>query len=409
MSLLLRAHYHLAKESLRRNSGRTFLTCLGIAIGVASIILILSLTGSINRLISTQIKAAGDNLIIVRPSASKNVVDDLVSELTSSNQFIKSSLSLNDVSTIKNLPAVTAVAPIALSINTLQGQKVVDSGSVVGTSEDLADILNLGLKSGSFHLTDAGETPGAIIGRNLSLQLFGTPDSVGETFTLLGHKFIITGTLSELNDPINFNNVNLDDSVLVSAETLHSIENNLQIQQINVRVKTEDEVPITATAIEDGLKNTKAGETNFTVSYGDQISHPASSFFSVISGMLTLVAGISLIVGGIGVMNIMLVAVAERTHEIGIRKAIGATNTNIFLQFLFESLILSFLGGIGGLILGYILAFLVSVFTPFAPYANLQIILSALYISVVVGTIFGLYPAIKAARKNPIDSLKFFR
>ena len=409
MSLLLRAHYQLAKESLKRNSGRTFLTCLGIAIGVASIILILSLTGSINRLISAQIKAAGDNLIIVRPSASKSTVDDLVSELTSSNQFVKSSLNLTDVTTIKQLPAVTGVAPIAISINTLQGSKTVDSGSVVGTAEDLADILNLGLKTGSFHLGAAGSTPGAVIGRNMSLQLFGTPDSVGETFTLLGTKFIITGTLSELNDPINFNNVNLDDSVLVSAETLHSIENNLQIQQINVRVKTEDEVPVTAIAIENGLKNTKSGETNFTVSYGDQISHPASSFFSVISGMLTLVAGISLIVGGIGVMNIMLVAVAERTHEIGIRKAIGATNTNVFLQFLFESLILSILGGFGGLILGYVMAFLVSVFTPFPPYIDLHIVLSALYIPLIVGVIFGLYPAAKAAHKNPIDSLKFFR
>ena len=409
MSLLLRAHYQLARESLRRNSGRTFLTCLGIAIGVASIILILSLTGSINRLISAQIKAAGDNLIIVRPSASKSTVDDLVSELTSSNQFVKSSLNLTDVTTIKQLPAVTDAAPIAISINTLQGSKTVDSGSVVGTSEDLESILNLGLKSGSFHLSKAGETPGAVIGRGLSLQLFGTTEPVGETFTLLGHKFIITGILSELNDPINFNNVNLDNSVLVSAEVLHSIENNLQIQQINVRVKTEDEVPITATAIEDGLKNTKSGETNFTVSYGDQISHPASSFFSVISGMLTLVAGISLIVGGIGVMNIMLVAVAERTHEIGIRKAIGATNTNIFLQFLFESLILSVLGGFGGLALGYVLAFLVSVFTPFPPYIDLHIVFSALYIPFIVGVVFGLYPAAKAAHKNPIDSLKFFR
>ena len=144
MSLLLRAHYQLARESLRRNGGRTFLTCLGIAIGVASIILILSLTGSINRLIVTQIKAAGDNLIIVRPSANKNTVIDLVSELTSSNQFSKSSLNLSDVTVIQQLPSVIAVAPIATSVNTLQGEKTVSSGSVVGTTEGLAEILGLG-------------------------------------------------------------------------------------------------------------------------------------------------------------------------------------------------------------------------------------------------------------------------
>ena len=124
--------------------------------------------------------------------------------------------------------------------------------------------------------------------------------------------------------------------------------------------------------------------------------------------MLTLVAAISLIVGGIGVMNIMLVSVAERTHEIGIRKAIGASNANIFLQFLFESLILCVIGGFAGLLLGYIFAFFVSIVTPFAPYIDLMICLSAIGISVIVGTIFGLYPAIKASRRSPIESLKSY-
>jgi ABC-type antimicrobial peptide transport system permease subunit len=122
--------------------------------------------------------------------------------------------------------------------------------------------------------------------------------------------------------------------------------------------------------------------------------------------MMTIVAGISLIVGGIGVMNIMLVAVAERTHEIGIRKAVGASNLNIFLQFLFESLILCGLGGIIGLAFGYILAFLLSTVTPFGPYIDLIIIGASILVPIIVGTIFGMYPAIKASLRNPIDSLK---
>jgi ABC-type antimicrobial peptide transport system permease subunit len=124
--------------------------------------------------------------------------------------------------------------------------------------------------------------------------------------------------------------------------------------------------------------------------------------------MLTIVAGISLVVGGIGVMNIMLVSVAERTHEIGIRKSVGATNGNIFGEFIFESLILCLLGGFLGVILGYIGAFFVSVVTPFTPYIDLKICFAALIIPTIVGTIFGLYPAIKAARRNPIDSLKYY-
>ena len=129
---------------------------------------------------------------------------------------------------------------------------------------------------------------------------------------------------------------------------------------------------------------------------------------SIISSILTLVVYVSLIVGGIGIMNIMLVSVAERTHEIGIRKAVGASSSNIFSQFLFESLTLSILGGLLGLILGYILTIIISIFTPFAPYVSWQILLVTFGTSLFIGVIFGLYPAIKASRKNPIDSLKSF-
>ncbi len=413
MSLLLRTHFELAKTSLKERRGRTFLTCLGIAIGVASIILILSLMGSINNLIKSQVEAVGENLIVVRPTDNKDEVTNILSELTSANHFTKSNLSITDVSTIKNLNVeestdaeypIMAVAPLAISTNTLIGERTVDAGNVLGTNEDLKDILNLNLRSGSF-IKDSS-MKGAVIGRDLSLKLFGTMEPVGKTFSLLGERFIITGILSESNSPINFNNVNFDDTVIVNISELSSLDTNIQIQQINVKVASEDKTPETAKKIDETLLSAKKGEKNYKVAYGDEIGHPAGSLFEIISGMLTLVAGTSLVVGGIGVMNIMLVSVAERTHEIGVRKAVGASNMNIFLQFLFESLILCILGGVAGLILGYVLAFLVSIITPFAPYIDLLILVSAFGISLIVGTIFGLYPAIKASHRNPIDSLK---
>ena len=407
MSLLLRTHYNLAKASLRRSKPRAFLTCLGIAIGVASITLILSLTGSVNSLISDQIKSVGSDLVLVRPTAPK---DTIVSELTSSNQFLRSSLSLSDASEIKKLENVSAVAPLAVSINTLQGERTVPSATVLGTTPDFKDILGLSLKSGSF-LNETAEDNGpkvSAIGRDLSLELFGTTDSVGETFTLKGEKFLVTGVLARVDDPVNFNNVDLDHAVLINIDRLKELDDALQVQQIDVKVETTDALPSVAENIEKTLKEKKSGDTNFSVTYGDNISHPAGSFFTLISGMLTLVAGISLIVGGIGVMNIMLVSVAERTHEIGIRKAVGATNLNIFLQFLFESLILCFLGSLLGLGLGYLFAFLLSIITPFAPYVSLEILLATFYISVIIGSLFGLYPALKASRKHPIDSLNTY-
>ena len=409
MSLLLRTHYQLAKANLKRSKHRAFLTCLGIAIGVASIILILSLMGSINRLISNQVKAVGSDLILVRPTATQNTVDSVISELTASNQFRQSNLNLSDVSTIKSIENVSAVAPIAISVNTLQAERVVNSGTVLGTTPDLQSIMSLTIKSGNFlKNSDENGPKTSVIGRDLSLELFGTTESIGQTFTLQGTKFIITGILSRVDDPVNFNNVDLDHAVIVNINHLDDLIPSLQIQQIDVKVKTTDALESASTAIRENLEKNKSGDTNFSVTYGDQISHPAGSFFSLVSGMLTVVAGVSLIVGGIGVMNIMLVAVAERTHEIGIRKAIGATNLNIFLQFLFEALILCFLGSLLGLILGYASAFLISIITPFAPYVSWEILLAVLYISIIIGTLFGLYPAVKASRKHPIDSLNVY-
>ena len=413
MSLLLKTHLDLAKTSLKERRGRTFLTCLGIAIGVASIILILSLMGSINNLIKTQVNAIGGNLIIVRPSDKKDKINNILTELTSTNHFNKSNLTISDVTKIGALNEthspdsdfpITAVAPLATSINTLIGDRTVESASVLGTTKELQSLIDLKLRTGTFLNDQALKT--AVVGKNLSLKLFGTMESVGKTFTLLGEKFIVAGILSESKDPINFNNVDFDDTMIVNINHLKILEQNLQIQQINIKVASESKTPATAAKIDEILKDSKKGEKNYTVSCGDQISHPAGSLFDIISGMLALVSGISLVVGGIGVMNIMLVSVAERTHEIGIRKAVGASNLNIFLQFLFESLILCVLGGIFGLIFGYVLAFLISIITPFNPYIDLAICLSALFISILVGTIFGLYPALKASRKNPIDSLK---
>ena len=409
MALLLRTHYELAKSSLKRNRTRSFLTCLGIAIGVASIILILSLMGSIKNLISTQVSNIGSNLIVVRPTSTRSTVDSIVTELTTSTQYLKSNLTLKDVTTIEKIEGVESVSPLAVSVNSLKGEteNFVPSATIVGTNPDFVKIQNLNLKNGVF-LREDSETPTAVIGTKLAAALFGTAEPISKTITLLGQRFIIIGTLAEVADPINFNNIDLDNSLFVSAAALNKIDNSLQIQQINIKTENTDVLEEAATAIKESLTASKSGDTNFTVLKGEEITHPAGSLLSIISGILAIVSGISLVVGGIGIMNIMLVSVAERTHEIGIRKAIGATSGNILLQFLIEALILSLLGGFMGLILGYGLAFGISLVTPFAPFISWQILALTFGVSLITGLIFGLYPALKAAHKNPIYSLKFW-
>lgn len=410
MALLFKTHFKLARTSIKENRTRSFLTCLGIAIGVASIILILSLMGSISNLVKNEVSEIGSDLIVVRPNSTKSSINNIIEELTSSNTFQQSSLSLSDIDTISGLDNVAAVAPISTSVNTLESEKnTFTSVPVLGTTPDFVKIEPLALRYGTF-FTDNNKENGVVLGHTLSLALFNTINStVGKTVSILGEKFMVVGVLDEIEKSINFDNVDFDNALIMDVHTLDKLLGSTQIQQINIKAANTDSLAVISGSIRDKLKDSKSGDENFSVAYGDEISHPASSLFTIVSGMLALVAAISLIVGGIGVMNIMLVSVAERTHEIGIRKAVGASSRNILMQFLFEALILSIFGGIFGLILGYVFAFLVSIVTPFAPYISWEILALTLLTTLAVGIIFGIYPALKAASKNPIESLKHYR
>ena len=410
MGLLLRTHLSIALDSLHRNRARTFLSALGIAIGVASIVLIMSLTGGIGSLISASSDKNNANLILVRPSTGKELAENLIDELTANNQYAKSSLTLDDTTSIAKLGNIEAVAPIASNISAVTiGDKSYQSINVVATNADLVKTAKLALKNGQFFEESGTHNNAAVIGHDLATKLFGTTDILARTFQYGDQKFIIIGVLEKTDSPINYNGVDFDNSILIDINFASSFESSIQIQQINVRTTTTDSTESVAEEIKTKLTNSKKGDTTFQVLTGSSNFQPAGSLLSIISSMLTLVASISLIVGGVGIMNIMLVSVSERTREIGIRKAVGASSGNILLQFLFESIILSFIGGIMGIALGYATAFAISLITPFAPHISWPILGITCLTSLIVGVIFGVYPAAKAATKDPITSLKVYR
>ena len=410
MGLLLRTHLSIALDSLHRNRARTFLSALGIAIGVASIVLIMSLTGGIGSLISASSDKNNANLILVRPSTGKELAENLIDELTANNQYAKSSLTLDDTTSIAKLGNIEAVSPIASNISAVTiGDKSYQSINVVATNADLIKTAKLALKNGQFFEESGTHNNAAVIGHDLATKLFGTTDILARTFQYGDQKFIIVGVLEKTDSPINYNGVDFDNSILIDINFASSFESSIQIQQINVRTTTTDSTESVAEEIKTKLTNSKKGDTTFQVLTGSSNFQPAGSLLSIISSMLTLVASISLIVGGVGIMNIMLVSVSERTREIGIRKAVGASSGNILLQFLFESIILSFIGGIMGIALGYATAFAIYLITPFAPHISWSILGITCLTSLIVGVIFGVYPAAKAATKDPITSLKVYR
>lgn len=408
MRLLLINHIENAIESLRNTRTRTGLTMLGVTIGVASITLILSLSGGATKVITDQVDELGGNIAVIRPGAPREParIDDLTAPQT--NAFATSSLTEQDIKNIQALPDVQAVAPIMVVSGSVRaGNNAPRNAPVVATSPDLALIADFPIRDGQFIDSQTNQDT-AVVGSQLAVDLFGTDQAIGKTFKIRSKTFTVIGVLKPIGRPINYNNVDFDHAAVISLESGKAFnQNTVQLQQIDVKATTTEKLPGVLKTINLSLDRAHNGEKDYSVLSGNDLSKPTSQFFYAIAATMTAVAAISLVVGGIGIMNIMLVSVAERNREIGIRKALGASNGHITLQFLIESLAMSIGGGIAGYLLGYLLAFIISrSFLTFNPLFSWEIAVITLGVSIAVGTLFGLYPALRASKKDPIEALR---
>lgn len=408
MRLLLINHIENARESLRSNRLRTWLTILGITLGVACMTTIMALSFGAVKLIDDQVKALGGNIILVRPGAPKPVKDlrDLTSPINN-DSFSTSSLTEADFAAIAKLDDVAKAAPLMSVSGTVKSKNdTVTDATIVATTPDLQGVSDLKVRDGQFIDSITNENT-AVIGHQLSVDLFGTDQSIGQTFKVRGRQFTVIGILKPIDDSVNYNNFNLNKSAIINLESGKQFNQGIaQIRQVNVKTKNPEALHKVSQQIEKAIIKEHDGEHDFRVLAGTDISRPTSQLFTAVSTTTTAVAIVSLIIGGIGIMNIMLVSVAERTREIGIRKAVGASNYHISMQFMIESLAMSLSGGLAGFILGYAIAFIISTFLPFTLGFAWFVPVIALGVSALVGTLFGMYPAIRAARKNPIEALR---
>ncbi len=388
--MMLFDHIENAYETLRRNRTRSVLTTLGITIGIASVTCILALSGGVSRMIGAQIAEHSGQLIVVRPGLQSRDPNAIMNPVAQQS-FSTSTLTETDVAELSKLEGIETAVPVMTINGTLKSSsETVSDNVILATTPDFATIAGVKMRTGQF-LDSVTDNNTAVVGEQLAIDLFGTNTPVGQTFTLRNETFTVIGVIRQSQNPINYNNVDLNNAAVVSFERgklFH--QGRAQIQQIDLLAKKDSSVGEVRQRVEQKLLQQHLGERDFTVASGDEISRPTNALFTALTQVLTAIAVISLVVGGIGVMNIMLVGVAERTREIGIRKAVGASNGTIVTQFLIESLLMSLLGGILGYCLGYLAAFALSTFLYFAPAFTWLTAGMAFAMAVLVGVLFGL-------------------
>lgn len=404
---MVRSQFRIALTSLRMNRMRSGLTTLGIVIGVASITLVLSLGEGARQAVSKQVDKLGDNIVLVKPGQNGY---RSASAYNPYSTAITTTLTEKDLSSVEAIDNIEAVAPLMFLTGTIKANDASASNSpIVATSENLLDILKLKVHSGQF-IDKKTSRDTAVLGQQLAVELFGTDQAMGQSIMIKGRPHTVIGVIKNTNTPISLSGVDLDTAVYVSLDDGKSFNQGIaQIQQLTARLKDTEKIQTTSEAIDKAILKNHYNERDFTVLGGQAIARNADSFFFSIVIITSLVALITLVVGGIGIMNIMLVSVTERTREIGIRKALGATDRTILSQFLIESLVMCVVGGFIGIIIAYGLAFLIGSQLAFQPVLSFLIVGTAFGLALFIGLVFGLYPALKAARKDPIEALRQYQ
>jgi putative ABC transport system permease protein len=387
-------------EAIRAHRLRSVLTMLGIVIGISSVILTVGLGLGAQDRVREQIDALGSNLLIVSPGSSTS------SSGVRGGFGSASTLTTGDAAALADpaaAPDVAAVAPVTQAQATLVAGTTNWTSSLVGTTPSWLPVRNRTLTSGRF-LT-AGDTDVVVLGPDTASELFGGRSAVGQQVTVSGRPMTVVGVLASTG--ASTTSASDDDVAVVPMDTAASLAGapSSSVSTIYVQAKSEDVLSAAYQEV-DALLTNLHGDTDFSIASQESLLETANATNRTLTVLLGGVAAISLLVGGIGVMNIMLVAVTERIREIGLRKALGATPAAIRRQFLVEAGVLGACGGLLGVVLGVAGAFALPGLLGQPVSVSVPAIAAAIGVALAIGIGFGVYPASRAARLTPIDALR---
>ncbi|MBF0101927.1 MAG: ABC transporter permease [Desulfobacterales bacterium] len=393
----------VALKSLTANKLRSFLAMLGIIIGVAAVISMLALGSGAKKQVLERVTSMGTNLLMIRPGGERR---------GGVHTGSMESLTLTDAQAIlKTVEGLEALAPVVMGRASVKYYNENLTTTITGTSLTYLTIRNFELDQGrSFTwIEEERSSHVAIIGSNAAELLFGKKNPLNERIRIKNVNFLVIGVLKAKGDQGWFNP---DEMVIIPFMTaMKQILGQVHLNEIDVQTEPKADLNKVVTDITQLLrKRHHLGndvDDDFSIRNQAEILEMASTFVRTFTILLGGIASISLIVGGIGIMNIMLVTVTERTREIGVRKAIGAKDRDILGQFLLESILISALGGIIGIALGILVAEMIGKITEYQTVIEISSIILAITVSASVGIFFGYYPARRAARLDPIEALRY--
>lgn len=402
---MLVEYLRMALTSIRSARFRSFLTMFGIIIGVSSVVTIVGLGEGVKQQVAKQVDTVSDSLIVVRPGKE---IEAKAFSLDSLRSFVSStgSLSEKDWRDAEKVPGVLSAVPVGILSGIVSYEKdEYVGGNIIATTQNLPTLLNQKIQFGEFFKEPDYARNVAIIGNDVAEKLFKENVPIGKSLNIRGKSFIVQGIFEQQNSG-SFAALNVNNSIMIPFDAARQTGGSIQLMQVYVEASDPASVNTIATSLRDTLKANHAGQEDFTILQKEEALETTNEVFYQITLFIAGIAFISFIVGGIGIMNIMFATVSERTREIGIRKAIGATNAQILGQFVMESIVLSLLGGIIGIMVAYAANAVIRATTDLQPVTTLNVVVLVGGLSVLTGVISGLLPAAKAASKDPITSLR---